>query len=619
MAGKTYPELTELTAPIVNSDVVAVYRSPGPLKRTTALEVSEYVANLNAGPYTLEQFGGVGDGNPETGTGTVNNAAMDAALAALAVTGGTLQLGAKCYRFTKDFDIPNTFPGGYVVPIQANIRIDGAAAHGAGEGAPVLSGSILMWTAGTGRPGRIMTKGQGLLAGTGVTYLSREGTTAGSGRPFFFTTNTTLTLTGNAGLTLKEREQCDDDFAVLGGRTTVLGSADDAPFQGYSTIISDNFFNGIRHGALLQCYANANRFERNVFWTKCGSNLTVGQRAPFQVNGQAASGGADYAVSNVFAHNLVEIVSAYDYAVRLQWASQTQCLANDCYDAQAQFVAQVRIESTCDTTYVHASIADGHPAVSDATSGASTVIISAESGTYSTFPSVKSGQAGFPNLFGATTFTGGDATTPTIQPAAAVAAGVQMWALKRSAAESSGPGEDVWRWNYNGSCSVGGTNSSGAMNWENKTTGGAGWRNNGRTWGCQDASGVRASGGAMRQDSGSGGSFYDAYNFGFRFFDNAEAYQCRIGAGLAGMKWGTSSTADDLGISRNAAGVMEVNSGTAGTLRDIKVRQAVQSPASSVTPAVNGEMVVEATSNTTLTFKLKGSDGTVRSGTITLT
>lgn len=44
----------------------------------------------------------------------------------------------------------------------------------------------------------------------------------------------------------------------------------------------------------------------------------------------------------------------------------------------------------------------------------------------------------------------------------------------------------------------------------------------------------------------------------------------------------------------------------------------IQNPSSSVTPADNGQLTVEATSNTTLTFKLKGSDGTVRSGTITL-
>lgn len=41
-------------------------------------------------------------------------------------------------------------------------------------------------------------------------------------------------------------------------------------------------------------------------------------------------------------------------------------------------------------------------------------------------------------------------------------------------------------------------------------------------------------------------------------------------------------------------------------------------PSSSETPASNGDLVVEATNNTTLTFRLKGSDGTVRSGTITL-
>ena len=39
---------------------------------------------------------------------------------------------------------------------------------------------------------------------------------------------------------------------------------------------------------------------------------------------------------------------------------------------------------------------------------------------------------------------------------------------------------------------------------------------------------------------------------------------------------------------------------------------------SSITPVNNGDLVVEATSDTTLTFKLKGSDGTVRTGTMTL-
>lgn len=41
-------------------------------------------------------------------------------------------------------------------------------------------------------------------------------------------------------------------------------------------------------------------------------------------------------------------------------------------------------------------------------------------------------------------------------------------------------------------------------------------------------------------------------------------------------------------------------------------------PWSSVTPASNGDLVVEATSNTSVTIKLKGTDGTVRSVSLTL-
>ena len=42
------------------------------------------------------------------------------------------------------------------------------------------------------------------------------------------------------------------------------------------------------------------------------------------------------------------------------------------------------------------------------------------------------------------------------------------------------------------------------------------------------------------------------------------------------------------------------------------------SPGASQTPANNGQVTFELTNNTTLTFKAKGSDGTVRSGTVTL-
>lgn len=81
-----------------------------------------------------------------------------------------------------------------------------------------------------------------------------------------------------------------------------------------------------------------------------------------------------------------------------------------------------------------------------------------------------------------------------------------------------------------------------------------------------------------------------------------------------------ASAGPDTAFSRTAAGVIEVNNGTAGTFRDLRVRNVIQASgiATTVTPANNGDLVIEQTANTTLTFKMKGSDGTVRSATLTL-
>lgn len=59
---------------------------------------------------------------------------------------------------------------------------------------------------------------------------------------------------------------------------------------------------------------------------------------------------------------------------------------------------------------------------------------------------------------------------------------------------------------------------------------------------------------------------------------------------------------------------------TGGTVRlgIYAAGSAYQVPAATATPASNGDLVVEATSNTLLTFKLRGTDGTVRTGTLAL-
>jgi hypothetical protein len=71
---------------------------------------------------------------------------------------------------------------------------------------------------------------------------------------------------------------------------------------------------------------------------------------------------------------------------------------------------------------------------------------------------------------------------------------------------------------------------------------------------------------------------------------------------------------------RNSSTLIEINNGTSGTVRDLKLRNVIQASgvATTVTPSSNGDLVIEQTANTTLTFKMRGTDGTVRSATLTL-
>lgn len=60
-------------------------------------------------------------------------------------------------------------------------------------------------------------------------------------------------------------------------------------------------------------------------------------------------------------------------------------------------------------------------------------------------------------------------------------------------------------------------------------------------------------------------------------------------------------------------GTINLGNQTGLQFRDLFIR-----PSSSLNPTQNGDLCIEATDNTTLTFKLKGSDSVVRTGTVTL-
>lgn len=95
-----------------------------------------------------------------------------------------------------------------------------------------------------------------------------------------------------------------------------------------------------------------------------------------------------------------------------------------------------------------------------------------------------------------------------------------------------------------------------------------------------------------------------------------------------GVKWGSGSGSGglfDAAFMRLSPGLLQLTNGSQynsttgiGNLRDLRLRDARMKPSSSISPVDNGDLVIEATSNTLLTFRLRGSDGIVRSAMLTL-
>lgn len=172
---KTFPELQALTAPLVDSDVLAVYRTPGPAKRTTASVLGTYVNTV------------IGTAFTRTLLATANQAAFLAAFGQIDVvetdflqagTGAVTRTGQAKLRDTKDADDFTSF----------QVGIDALAA----------TGGILNLPAGTNTGTGVLTLKKAVtLAGKGIahnafyaagtergTVIKRAATAAGYGLEF---------------------------------------------------------------------------------------------------------------------------------------------------------------------------------------------------------------------------------------------------------------------------------------------------------------------------------------------------------------------------------------------------------------------------------------------------
>lgn len=118
-------------------------------------------------------------------------------------------------------------------------------------------------------------------------------------------------------------------------------------------------------------------------------------------------------------------------------------------------------------------------------------------------------------------------------------------------------------------------------------------------------------------------------NDGGVYTSNGTAREFVMGVGAvslsASLPINWSNTANDVdqtrdtGIARNAPGIVEANSGTPGTLRDILARLHIGSATSAVdSQLANSQFTFVLTSNTNLQIRARGSDGVMRSIDLTL-
>jgi hypothetical protein len=111
----------------------------------------------------------------------------------------------------------------------------------------------------------------------------------------------------------------------------------------------------------------------------------------------------------------------------------------------------------------------------------------------------------------------------------------------------------------------------------------------------------------------------------FLYRDGANTLAQRNGANAQIWRlYGTFTDASNnrrLDITSTTAGVFTLTAtgiGTGATGNLLKLTQPILLPATSVTLATNGDLAFEATSNTSLTIRYRGSDGTTRSATLAL-
>lgn len=277
----------------------------------------------------------------EFGDAVDNTAALNKAIKAVYdAGGGSLYIG-DYVRADGAVIIPND--GAVSAPIQSPIRIFGNIGTSSGYLQPTVlppAKSVLdLRYGGTGSQlAKIDTRGAGLLEIDHLVILS-GGT---DDELFIRTTNTTLHIHHNyfRGNGANSQTSCVQDVIRLGGDGSGTPQTLDAEafFQGYGTIICDNYYDHIQAAIVFGSQCNGIEVRNETVAKTCGSGDAHG--APFWFD--TGPGGGQFAC--VIRNGTIEIGS-YKHVVRLD---QTIGCVFDSISAYDDFAAYFDTLVYCD-------------------------------------------------------------------------------------------------------------------------------------------------------------------------------------------------------------------------------------------------------------------------------
>jgi hypothetical protein len=445
--------------------------------------------------------------------------------------GGIIQFNTGTYLFNEGYLIPY---GTGALPKQPSLILRGTGCfkEGSGNFTPTGGTVLNIQYVGDSTHPFIDTRGVGSLVIEDLTFFSsvEVGNT-----PFIKTTNTVLDISRVAFWGFNSGLSANQDAIVLGGTNSEQSfphdNAINASFQGYGTSITNCYFNKIKRGVWGRKYVNGVNISHNTWWNQCGGDAAIYFDPEFDPDTEAN-------VSNNISFNTIETPS-YEYGIYLKDCQKNTLLNNGFFDAAGHTIAGIYLTGNSGNNIV---IEGYHPA--DITG------VLDDTDTWQGISNDDSSSFNKLRVRDEMSMNGGTGLKVGVGTS-----NIHYWhSLAANKATLNLNAADILDFRDFGSNIYAleflGTDnriySSGAL----------------RLLAANDTELWLGSPGYQNHYIVNG-TMYARGDVAYKMSRNA------------GINWGdglSAGSGTDLGIGRNAAGVMEVNNGTPGSLQDIKVR-----------------------------------------------